>query len=424
MESRSAARGTETPFGGPAHLRSRYAQVRKIVQETGFDGLRMRLLRRAVHSVGPVEEPFPLFGRDVADSTALKPPSFAPPSDTSRLRLGWIMTPPALGSGGHTTLLRLVEGLERAGHECHVFLYDRFHGDIRRHAATIAAMRPRIRAQVHDVTAGMPAMDGWVATSWQTAHVLASHPEASGSRFYLVQDFEPDFYPKGSMYSLAEDTYRFGFTGITAGRWLAGKLEHEYGMRCYFFEFGADCDVYFPTANTTRDGVVFYTKPNVARRGHELGMLALARFHRLRPEATIHIFGEHLQPQAFPFVNHGKIPPQVLNGIYNSCRVGLSLSFTNVSLVPWEFLASGMLPVVNDAEHNRVVLDVDKVMWTPPSPVGIAETMDHAFGMHGGHDFAAKLSASVLGASWDTAAETVQAVLERVMASPASPQTH
>lgn len=331
------------------------------------------------------------------------------------------MTPPAAGSGGHTTLFRLIEGLERAGHDCHLFLYDRFQGDIRRHAATIATHWPRLRAQVHDVSAGLSAMDGWVATSWQTAHVLASRPRTSGKRFYLVQDFEPYFYPRGSTYSMAEDTYRFGFTGITAGRWLAEKLEREFGMPCDFFEFGADRDVYHPSPDAIRDGVAFYTKPGVARRGHELGMLALARFHELRPDATIHIYGDSPPPQPFPFVDHGKQSPQALNKIYNSCRVGLSLSFTNVSLVPWEMLASGTIPVVNDAEHNRAVLDNGRVVWAHPSPDSIAHAMDSAFALHAGPGFSSELSNSTANASWNVAAERVRETIETSLARHGNP---
>lgn len=397
--------------------RGRFLQVRRIVAAEGLTGLRARILRRSLQFASAVQEPFPLFGPDIADSASIQHPAPTHRADVRKLSIGWIMTPPAAGSGGHTTLFRLIEGLERAGHDCHLFLYDRFQGDVRCHAATIAANWPRLRGRVHDASSGLPSLDGWVATSWQTAHVLASHPEASGTRFYLVQDFEPYFYPKGSMYSLAEDTYRFGFIGITAGRWLAEKLEREFGMRCDFFEFGADRDVYFPFPDTIRDGVAFYTKPTVARRGHELGMLALARFHELRPDATIHIYGDSPQPQPFPFVDHGKQTPDALNKIYNNCRVGLSLSFTNVSLVPWEMLASGTVPVINDAGHNRAVLDNGKVVWAHPSPDSIALAMDRAYDLHTGGSFSSELSNSTANASWSIAAERVRETIETSVAS-------
>jgi glycosyltransferase involved in cell wall biosynthesis len=145
-------------------------------------------------------------------------------------------------------------------------------------------------------------------------------------------------------------------------------------------------------------------------------MLALARFHELRPAATIHIYGDSPQPQPFPFVDHGKQSPQALNRIYNSCRVGLSLSFTNVSLVPWEMLASGTVPVVNNAEHNRKVLDNGKVVWAHPSPDSIAHAMDRAFALHTGGSFSSELSNSTANASWRLAAERVREAIETSIA--------
>lgn len=35
-----------------------------------------------------------------------------------------------------------------------------------------------------------------------------------GRRVYFVQDYEPYLYPHGSAYTLADDTYRFGFQAI------------------------------------------------------------------------------------------------------------------------------------------------------------------------------------------------------------------
>ena len=46
--------------------------------------------------------------------------TFPPPlrwSPGSPLRIAWICTPPAPGSGGHTTIFRMIEALERAGHQ-------------------------------------------------------------------------------------------------------------------------------------------------------------------------------------------------------------------------------------------------------------------------------------------------------------------
>ena len=43
-----------------------------------------------------------------------------------------------------------------------------------------------------------------------------------GIPVYFVQDFEPLFYPMGSDYLLAENTYRKGLYHITTGAWCEG----------------------------------------------------------------------------------------------------------------------------------------------------------------------------------------------------------
>ena len=266
---------------------------------------------------------------------------------------------------------------------------------------------------MHDVADGLGDADVWIATSWQTAHVLASHPEALGRRMYFVQDYEPYFYPHGALFALAEDSYRFGFTGITAGAWLAEELAARFGMTCGHFEFGADTDVYSVANAGDRTGVVFYTKPGVARRGHELGMLALERFAANHPAARIHLFGDPPGPLPFAAHCHGRVTPAELNELYNDCRVGLSLSFTNVSLIPWELLASGATPVVNDAHHNRMVLRNDRVFWTDASPGAIADTLGSAWDAFRPGVTPPLNSSSVAGETWDGAAAAVTEFIER-----------
>jgi hypothetical protein len=398
-------------------VRSRAAQVVRVFRAEGLDGVRRRARRLGHRVLGEQTEELPLLASDVADSSRLEAPAEPLRVEGRPLRIGWITTPPGAGSGGHTTMFRMIEGLERAGHENRLYLYDTSHSDLARHERVIRENWAGVRASVHGVLGegggggGMEA-DVWIATSWQTAHVLASRPQLAGRRMYFVQDYEPYFYAHGALYALAEDTYRFGFTGITAGAWLAEELSERFGMRSASFEFGADTGIYSAVPRADRDGVVFYTKPAVARRGHELGILALERFARARPEVPIHLFGDPVPPLPFATVNHGRLRPDQLDELYNRCRVGLSLSFTNVSLIPWELLASGAVPVVNDARHNRLVLQSPEVAWAPPSPDALATAMQRAYDSYDLLASPARLSASVAHASWAGSAETVASFIE------------
>ena len=392
---------------------SRLRQVGRVLRAEGVAGAARRARRLGHRLLGEQAPELPLAASDVADSTELPAvPAPSPVVARRPLRIGWITTPPGPGSGGHTTMFRMIEGLERAGHENRLYLYDNSHSDPGRHERVIRRHWPSVRAGGAGVDSAGPGVDVWIATSWPTAHVLASRPALAGRRMYFVQDYEPHFYARGALYALAEDTYRFGFTGITAGAWLADELERRFGMRSAHFDFGADRGVYSATSGLDRSGVVFYTKPTVARRGHESGMLALERFARARPEATVHLFGDPVGDVGFPTVNHGRLGLRELNELYNTCRVGLSLSFSNVSLIPWELLASGVVPVVNDARHNRLVLDAPGVAWSAETPAALARTMLEAYDAYDLEATPRRLSASVAGADWAASAAGVAAFIE------------
>jgi O-antigen biosynthesis protein len=402
-------------MGGLALL-DRVRQLIRLLEREGGRGVALRFVRRAETSLAAGRNPgLWVLPADVVDSARLQPPTPPAVVRDRPLRIGWITTPPAGGSGGHTTMLRMVRGLEEAGHGCVLALYDVHDGEVGAHARRVRAHWPDVRAEVRDARAGLPLLDAWIATSWETAHVLAARPKAGGHRFYFVQDYEPHFYAHGSEYVLAEDTYRFGFHGITAGGWLAEKLVAQFGMVCDAFEFGADTNVYRLTSLGVRDGVVFYAKPGVPRRAFALGVLALSRFAERHPEVPIHLFGDDVGGLPFPVQSHGRVSPDYLNELYNTCRVGLSLSMTNVSLIPWELLASGVIPVVNDAKHNRRVLDNEFVRWSAPTPAALAETISAAY-VEADVQVAESASRSVLKASWSDASAVVTGCIERVVA--------
>src|SRR5690606_24896867 len=98
-------------------------------------------------------------------------------------------------------------------------------------------------------------------------------------------------------------------------------------------EFGCDTSAYRILPDRKREGVVFFARPDVPRRGYLLGRIALARFHELHPHVPIHTYGAKVSGLPFPAIQHGKLTPEGLNELYNSCIAGLVLSFTNISLV-------------------------------------------------------------------------------------------
>lgn len=326
------------------------------------------------------EPELPLRPEDIVDSTqessALHP---APAPVIGPLRIGWVCAPPGPGSGGHTTLFRMVHAMENRGHSCTVFLYERNSDDPSRHLQTIREYWPALNADVRSATDGLEGVDALVASSWVSAHVIAARAPRSVHPFYFIQDYEPYFYPRGALYALAEDSYRFGFTNIALGAMIAEVMQSELGQGPEaVVPFGCDTSTYYllpGEKDTPRSGVVYYAKKNVDRRGYLLAKLALELFHEQCPEQEIHVFGDVVTGWKVPVINHGNLPPRKLNSLYNQTIAGLAISFTNISLVPGELLAAGNVPVLNQAHFAQGLLADPDAVWAPSTPGGLAAAL-------------------------------------------------
>lgn len=401
-------------------------KMARVFRREGASGVAERLARRAAVRWGATGEPLHLLPEDIVDSGSLPTPLdlSVPAKPGIGLVVGWVITPPGPASGGHTTIFRFVEALESAGHRCVLYIYDGQNGDTGDYESVIRTWWPRVRAEVRTVSGGMRGMDAYVATAWMTAHVLAKHADLPGHRFYLVQDFEPYFYPRGSAYELAEDTYRFGFRTITVGYMVADELRARFGLDSTVAEFGCDTDTYRVTNSGRRTGVVFYAKPGTARRGYELGVLSLERLHQERPEIEIHTFGVQARGLPFPATVHSHLEPARLNELYNRCGAGLALSFTNISLIANELLAAGVVPVVNDWPGTRSDLSNPHVAWSRSTPQAIAAALAEGFDRQRVTG-AAELRTSVGDLSWVPGQIAVVDAIQSACtaAAPASPES-
>jgi glycosyltransferase involved in cell wall biosynthesis len=220
--------------------------------------------------------------------------------------------------------------------------------------------------------------DGVIATSYPTAYP-ARHVQNVAQRFYLVQDFEPSFFPMGSEYLLAEETYRFGFTCITAGVWLQRLLRDNYGVEAYNFPLACDHDIYFPDAAQRRspNRVAVYARHTTPRRAVEIAVLALEIASRNRSDLVADLFGMSVRTAygKFNYVDHGVLAPKQLAKLYRSACVGMALSCTNYSLVPMEMMACGCPVMDLRLPSVQAVFSDDLVALADPDPKSIADRL-------------------------------------------------
>ncbi len=334
-----------------------------------------------------------------------------------------VMSPPGANSGGHQNIFRFIRILEQAGYEARIYLYATFDDqppqEVRRRVDSSTSYA-NVSASIERYPEGgvPPDVDALIATSWETAY-RSLRDSSLARRLYFVQDYEPQFYPAGTESQLAENTYRFGFTGITAGRWLADRLHRQFGMKTYSFDFGVDSSHYSLVNKGERDAVFFYARPETPRRGFELGAMALDLFARERPGYRIILAGQNLARLDLPFTHTtvGNLPVSELNAVYNQCAAGLVMSLTNMSLLPLELLAAGVVPVVNDAPNNRMVVsDNTHIAFAAPSPASLASALVSVVDREDGSAYATRIAQSVANLSWERSGEQFLDVMRRVLA--------
>ncbi|MBB5324204.1 glycosyltransferase involved in cell wall biosynthesis [Anoxybacillus tepidamans] len=304
------------------------------------------------------------------------------------IRIAWFIPDFGIGSGGHLNIFRFVHLLEK-NYKVRSDIYICGNTQWR----DTKTLKEIVNKYFFETNANYYILntpekiyeinqvyDLAIATSWQTAYYVRAFGECS-QKAYFVQDFEPYFYPKGSNYAFAEETYRFNFYGITAGTWLKEKLSNSYGMKCESFSFSYDKDIYKrkKRRDPEKTRIFFYSRPPTDRRGFELGLLALSVYCENNPETEVVMAGWDVSEYEIPFkhLNAGIVKIEELPDLYSQCDVALILSFTNLSLLPLELLASGCPVIINEGSNNSWI-DNNKnlLVYTKATTSSINESLE------------------------------------------------
>ena len=154
--------------------------------------------------------------------------------------------------------------------------------------------------------------DVFIATGWWTAYVVADvirwQAETYGKRHplvYLIQDYEPGFYPWSSRYLMADSTYRMDIPTIAVMN--SSLLEQFFEKNQYHFEkvlcfephLNASLQKFLPAEAASiakKKQILVYGRPSVARNAFELIVYALKTWCSQQPDAsdwTVLSAGEH-----------------------------------------------------------------------------------------------------------------------------------
>lgn len=296
--------------------------------------------------------------------------------------LNWVIPEPGIGSGGHINIFRFVTGIQKLG--IHNRIYLMYPGQFTSDQSCEEFLEKYYGIDCNDIEVHVHLSDmkfahGIVATSWQTAYAVRRFNNVI-SKMYFVQDFEPLFFPVGSNYTFAENTYKFGFRGITAGDWLKDKLRDEYGMKTDSFLFSYDSDLYKPaTKRDDKKRVFFYARPYTARRAFEFGILALTEVAKKVPNLEIVLAGEDVSKYKidFNYINSGIVPLNQLADLYSQCDICLVLSNTNLSLLPLEVMASGSVAMCTRGANSEWLVNEDNSIMVDFEVEDVVEKLEY-----------------------------------------------
>lgn len=342
------------------------------------------------------------------------------------MTLAWVVPAWKVGSGGHTTIFRLVRQLELRGHSCTIHVFDPF-GRERRSAGEL---RDEIKARFVDVEAPVfvglddfDSADVAIATECWTAYPVRDLPGCL-EKVYLVQDDEPRFFALSAQSIWAEETYRMGYRCIAFTPWMANILTDDWGLEARWFECGTDLGTYtFGPQEAREPGlIVVYARRETERRAVDLALAGVATLVERRPGVRVVLFGSNDEVSApFPCEDVGVLAPGELAALYRRASAGLVLSLTTHSLVAQEMMAGGLPLVELEGDNVTSALGVGGELAelaepTPPAIAGALQRLldepERAAAMAG------RARTFVEGRTWERAGDQVEAALHGFLADP------
>ena len=296
----------------------------------------------------------------------------------------WIIPDFNIGSGGHTTIFRIISWLEKFGYQNNIWVCgNSIHKSPEDAKQVIEDHFFQLKANVYflkkDKVVNLSS-SGLICTSYHTCYYLPNF-SFKGPKYYFVQDFEPNFSPIGTEYFLALETYKMGLKCITAGSWLASEIKNVGADVVGFFELAVDRKIFFHSRQKQlrqKPRIAIYSRSGTPRRLTELIILGLTILHKKGIPFHAEFFGEKKVPLKvnFSYDIHSVLTPTDLGKLYRRCDIGCVFSATNYSLVPLEMMACGLPVIEFDGGNTRRTYPENTVHYAKPTPFAIYETIN------------------------------------------------
>lgn len=238
----------------------------------------------------------------------------------------------------------------------------------------------------------VPQGDVCIATFWTSAYLVLKFNRTEG-KFYFIQDYEPSFYPAGTLHGLAEATYRFGFYGIVNSHGLYNLYMRDYGGVAEDFTPNVDKEVFYPSQRVPsrpsdqNPFTIFFYAREGPRNAFELGLAALQKIKRMYGNVVrIYAAGSKWDSRTYDpennIVNLGVLPYEKTAVLYRKCDLGIVFTFSkHPSYIPFELMASGCPVLTNyNPATTWFLKDGFNCILSEPSVSCICEKVDTLIG--------------------------------------------
>lgn len=268
-------------------------------------------------------------------------------------RVGILLPHLVKSSGGVTSILRLGSNLSKLGYKVtYVSMFNDSEKDMKEAAKFNlnnyeGSCLPLNKTSKDD-------FDIMIATEWRTVYKVI---DFNAYRMYFVQDFEPIFFEMGERYLLSKKTYELGLHIVSLGKWNVDTIKKNCNIKgkIDYIEFPYEKKEYaFVKRNFNKIKeerkikVAVYVKEE-SKRLPVIIPLILDNLKRsllsIGYKLEINYFGNGLPICIDNGLERGKLSKKELHELYCECDFGMVASLTNISLVPYEMIASG-LPVI------------------------------------------------------------------------------
>ena len=256
-------------------------------------------------------------------------------------------------TGGHTSIIRLGSLLARKGFDVSYVSY--VNQSINEMQEVLKANYSSAQGNCISYHDAMErSYDLIVATNWVSVYWSKL---LSGYKAYFVQDYEPYFYMVDEEYELAKETYELGFHIISLGKWNIDQINKNCvnkGLQSYISfpyepsEYRLSDRDFYRIQKTKRIKLAVYTKENGKRMANLMQCILLKakeEFEHRGFEFLVQFFGLKKEYRVDVGVNLGKLNKEEMNQLYVDSDFGFVASMTNISLVPYEMMGTG-LPII------------------------------------------------------------------------------